>query len=271
MPRYGGAPTGRRRRASYTAIPGLPANPELPANPGLPPFQRRPHPAPLPGRTMLLLLTSLSALAAEPLNFTPDRRGIGESTETVGVGHLMVEGGLGLTVPMGSGPAAVQTVQWTARVGVDQGLELRLRVPDIVYDGGATVGSVGLGAKFGGSMGERWSVSAVPEVAYDLAANAVSGSINTNLALDVELLTVWMHTSFAFQQITTAVVGGGAAITFEPLGVYVNAGLPSGAIPFVGAGAWWLVEPAVQVDVGLDLTLESAPTLLLTVGVSLGV
>ena len=57
-------------------------------------------------------------------------------------------------------PSAVGTSSIIGRFGVDDGVELRVRAPDIVlYDGEVGTGFVGLGAKIGGNVSERWSVS----------------------------------------------------------------------------------------------------------------
>ena len=106
---------------------------------------------------MLLLLSTLAA--AEGLNFSPDRPGVGDSTGTVGQGHAMLEAG----VVLGPSAPSLSSGGIIGRYGLADGVELRVRAPDVGVADGLFFGPLGLGAKFAGANGS-WSVSAVPEL-----------------------------------------------------------------------------------------------------------
>ena len=212
---------------------------------------------------MLLLL---SVALAGDLNFAPDRPGVGESTGAVGAGHVMVEGGLAAVV---TDPLAVGTSGITARIGLDDPLELRVRVPDLVLvDGELVSTSVGVGAKVAGEVSDRWSLSLVPELFVATEGGDLGGTVNGNLAFAVDdALGLWLHT-------THTVVpggmggffGGGVGYAFDAVGVYVNGGHGYNGDPMIGAGGWLPLGDALQLDAGVDITLaagDAVPVVLL--------
>ena len=209
-----------------------------------------------------------NALAGE-LAFTPDRPGVGDSTGTVGGGHFMLEGGLALVPTAPSfGTSGV-----VGRLGLDDGLELRLRVPDVVYEDGVTVGPVGLGGKVAGAAGERWSASVVPEVLFDVSTRQVAASVSSNLAFSYQKLGIWGNaTASADADGVGLFMGGGASVAFAPVGIYANGGYEIGAGPMAGAGGWVAITKAFQVDFGCDVyDLGKTNTPVLGLGLSVGV
>ncbi|MFT4623702.1 MAG: hypothetical protein ACI8PZ_002358 [Myxococcota bacterium] len=210
----------------------------------------------------------LVAAHAGDLNFSPDRPGVGDSTGTVGAGHVMVEGGVTVlpVSPVSGGTSGIM-----GRFGVDDGLELRLRAPDIGIGGGVSVGSIGLGAKVAAAEGERWSVSAVPELFFDPTAAALGGGVNTNVALALDPMSFWVHSGLVVFQGVGAVLGGGAAVAFGDGGLYINGGHAVATTSFGGVGGWWAASPTVQLDAGVDMYATGAdisPVVL--VGTSIG-
>jgi len=208
--------------------------------------------------TMLLsVLLSLSTATAGDLNFSPDRPGVGESTGTVGTGRVMVEGGVAAST---ADPAAVGTSSITGRIGLDDPLELRVRVPDLVLvDGELYSGSVGLGAKVAGEVSDRWSLSLVPEVWVATDGGDVGGTINGNLAFAVDdALGLWLHSTHTVTEFGTfGFFGGGVGYALDAVGIYVNGGHGYNGDPMVGAGAWLPVNDALQFDAGCDITIAS--------------
>jgi len=203
---------------------------------------------------MWLMILAGAAHAGE-LNFSPDRPGVGDSTETVGTGAVMVEGGVAAAV---SDPAAVGTSSIVARVGVDDPVELRARVPDVVLvDGEVVTGSVGFGAKVGGAVSERWSVSVVPELWIGTEGGDVGCTINGQLAFAVDdALGLWVHTSHTVTELgTSGFFGGGVGYALPAVGVYVNGGHGYNGDPLIGGGAWLPVGDALQFDAGVDVTI----------------
>ncbi|MEZ4241331.1 MAG: hypothetical protein R3F59_35275 [Myxococcota bacterium] len=208
--------------------------------------------------------------AADPLTFGPDRPGVGDSTTTPGRGHAIVEGGIAAAV--GAGDVAVGTSSVTGRLGVDEGVELRLRLPDVTFADGWSAGTLGLGAKVGGELGERWSSSVVAEASIDPSGGPVGGSLGGNVAVALGDVGLWGHASAAGAAGPVAVLaGGGASVGFGPHGVFVNGGSVVGAGPFAGVGAWITPGDAVQVDVGCDVFwVGGAATATPAVGLAVG-
>lgn len=204
---------------------------------------------------MTLLLALVSAHGAE-LSFSPDRPGVGDSTGTPGVGHAMIEGGVAVGT---AGSVAAQTSGIVGRLGVDEGLELRLRVPDVVFTDPVGTGSVGLGFKVGGSVGSRWSASVVPEVFAETADGSLGGSVGANLAVAEGPLGAWGHASVVGTGAGTgALAGGGISVAAGPGGFIVHSGFSFGGSAFAGPGAWWAVSERVQVDAGVDFNFVGA-------------
>lgn len=216
---------------------------------------------------MILLLSTLAA--AEGLNFSPDRPGVGDSTATVGAGHLMVETGI-LVDP---GAPSLSSGGIVGRYGLAQGLELRLRAPDVGVADGLFLGPVGLGAKIAGDEG-NWSVSAVPELTFHPQTQELAFSLGTNLAWSMGAFGVWGHSTASAAQDGTLgfFAGGGASLGFGPGGAYVNGGQGfGGGGPMVGAGGWLGVNEHLQLDAGVDLTgLSETVQASILVGVSAG-
>jgi hypothetical protein len=211
----------------------------------------------------------LASAWAGDLNFSPDRPGVGNSTGTVGAGAVMVEGGVAATVAQ---PSAVGTSSIIGRFGVDDGVELRVRAPDIVlYDGEVGTGFVGLGAKIGGNVSERWSVSVVPEIAVDTNGGGFFGLINGQAAVALGDVGMWVTSESVvgdFGSGTTA--GGGVSVAISGGGVYANAGGTFGGDPFVGGGGWWALQEAVQLDIGCDVWVGDDVVPVFLLGASFG-
>lgn len=209
-----------------------------------------------------------NALAGD-LAFTPDRPGVGDSTATVGAGHVMVEGGLVVTPT----DPSFGTSGLVGRIGFDDGAEIRVRAPDLGWAEGVTVGPVGLGAKIAGATGERWSASVIPEVLLDLETRQVSGSVSGNLAFSYQRLGVWGHGNTSVSSDGVGLfVGGGASVAFSPVGVYANGGYDFGGGPMAGAGGWVGVTKAFQIDFGCDVfDLGETNTPVVLLGMSVGV
>lgn len=218
---------------------------------------------------MLILALSHVALAGS-VNFSPDRPGVGDSTGTPGLGHAMVEIGVAATVN-GEG-TAVGTSGIVGRIGLDRGLELRVRAPDLaLVDGALGFGTVGLGAKIGGAVSDRWSVSLVPEVSIDPATGVLGGSLNSNVAFGLGPLGLWAHASASGDGDAIALfTGGGASVALGRGGVFVNGGHTVSGPTFGGLGGWWMLKDALQVDLGVDAVPGDTWTWLPTAGVSVG-
>ena len=217
----------------------------------------------------MVLLSLLASALAAPLAFTPDRPGVGDSTGTVGAGHAMVEGGLAVAP---AAPASVGLAGWTGRFGVDDGVELRLHVPDLGVGQGLSVGTVGLGAKVAGATGDRWSVSVVPAVQLDPTSGAVSGSVGANTAVGLGAVGVWAHATASQGPAGTGLFSGlGVSAAVGDGGLYAHGGGTVAADGFAGLGGWWGVGEALQLDLAADLVgLGATVAPLLGVGVSAG-
>ncbi|MEZ4320909.1 MAG: zinc ribbon domain-containing protein [Myxococcota bacterium] len=216
--------------------------------------------------------TEVEAIYGAPrsaVQFSPDRPGVGDSTGTPGKGHVMIEGGVAL-VPS---PLAFGTSGIVGRIGVDDGLELRLRAPDVTVADDVGLGTVGLGAKVAASVGPRWSVSAVPELVYDPSSGALGGGVGANVALGLGRVGFWGHGSVSVLQDAdpSVLFGGGASVAFDGGGLYVNGGSDVAGSGFVGGGGWWSLSKSAQLDAGCDAWMaggEVTPVFLL--GTSLG-
>jgi hypothetical protein len=199
-----------------------------------------------------MFLLWLGAAAAADLDFNPDRPGIGDSTTTVGAGHVLIEAGARLEL---GDPTIVQSDAIMGRFGVDDGVEVRLRLPDVkIRDGAVTLGAIGLGAKFGGAVGDRWAVSFIPEIAFDAESEAPIGLVSSQVSGDFGAVGAWLHIGATLADGgSTAVVGGGVAVPVRDSGLYVHAAHTLGADPFVGLGGWLRVAEAAQLDGRIDL------------------
>jgi hypothetical protein len=194
------------------------------------------------------------------VQFTPDRPGVGDSTGTPGKGHVMVEGGLALTPS--PDPGAYGTSGIVGRFGVDDGLELRLRAPDLTLGDGLSVGTVGIGAKVAASAG-RWSVSAVPELAIDPNTGDLGGGVGANLAVGFGVVGFWGHGSVALLQNTdpSVLMGGGASVAVGPGGFFANGGATAAGPGFGGGGAWLGLGNRAQLDAGCDVWVAGGDVL----------
>ena len=152
-----------------------------------------------------------------------------------------------------------------------------MRLPDVtlVAGEGGTWGTIGLGAKVGGQLSERWSVSVVPEISLDPASGAVGAQMNGNVALALGGVGLWGHgsaTGIGDEGLAAVLVGGGASVNLgEGGGLLVNAGGTLGSAPFVGAGGWWMISDAAQLDLGADLFLGESPALVPMLGLAVGI
>jgi hypothetical protein len=215
---------------------------------------------------MLLLLSTLAA--AEGLNFSPDRPGVGDSTSTVGQGHAMVEAGI-LVDP---GAPSLSSGGIVGRYGLTEGVELRLRAPDVGAADGLFFGPMGVGAKFAGGQ-DSWSVSAVPELTFHPQSQDLAFSMGTNIAVAMGAFGLWGHSTASATQdgVLGLLTGGGASVGFGPGGAYVNGGYTFGGSAMLGAGGWFAINERVQLDAGVDLSnLSDAMQASILMGVSAG-
>lgn len=163
----------------------------------------------------------------------------------------MVEGGLAASP---APPAQLGLAGWTARLGVDDGLELRLVAPDLSVGQGVGLGSVGLGAKVAGATGERWSVSVVPALLLDPNTAAVSGSVGANLGFTVGALGSWAHATASQGAAGPGLFTGlGVSAALGRGGLYVHGGGDLGADAFAGVGGWAAATETLQLDLAADL------------------
>ncbi len=200
--------------------------------------------------------------ATDGLNFSPDRPGVGDSTGTVGQGHVMVEAGLAF-VPS---PVSFGTGGILGRVGIGSIFELRGRVPDVVYTdpqgSGASavgVGPVGVGAKIATAPGSGLGLSAVPEVTIVPGSGTVGASLGGNITGTAGPVGVWGHTTVGWNQDDGGgwLVGGGVSTaTLDGWGLYVNGGVnPLDTTGFAGGGGWLALGARGQLDAGVDVGL----------------
>lgn len=216
---------------------------------------------------LILLLGSWPgpAHAAEALAFTPDRPGVGDSTGTPGRGHVMVEGGLSAA----PGPVRLGLGGVVGRFGIDEALEVRLRLPSVPLVGEGALGSLGLGGKLAWALSERWSVSVVPEVFLEPQGAALGGSMSANAALDLGAVGAWAHggiTQGGTQDLLLA--GGGLSVPLGRSGLYANAAYASSGGSFVGAGGWWAPTGGLQLDLGCDVAQDGSAVV--SLGASVG-
>lgn len=217
-----------------------------------------------------VLLMLDTANARDELVFAPDRPGVGDSTSPPGRGRALAQ--LGILGTLSEQGSTVSTSNWTLRVGVDRGVELRLRVPDVqLGDGAASIGTLGVGALVGGNFGGRWSSSVVPEVSFDPSSGAFGITLNGNVAVTLGEVALWTHGSAGFTDVGTLLAGGGASWSPGKVGTFVNGWYVFGDAAYAGVGGWWTVAPRIQLDAGLDVGfLADGPTWLPGLGVSAG-
>ncbi|MFT6147102.1 MAG: hypothetical protein ACJAV2_004999, partial [Myxococcota bacterium] len=198
---------------------------------------------------MLVLLLSLAS--AGDLDFSPDRGAIGDSTTTPGIGHVILEAGVSAVF---DDTVDVGTAGLVGRFGVDDGVELRLRLPDIRFADGVSNGSFGFGAKFAATAAERWGVSMVPELRVDPSNGDLGVNLSANLSFGLERFSAWAQSEVLFAgEVERLFVGLGASLSFGSAAAYVNVGkdVPGGEM--VGGGGTFLLSDSTQVDVGVDL------------------
>lgn len=209
-------------------------------------------------RPLALLLLALpgTALAGE-LQFTPDRPGIGDSTGTVGTGHVMIEGGLNGTLVGGS--FGLGTGGVIGRVGVADPVEIRVRVPDLALAPSAGVGGgIGVGAKFAATLAEGFGLSIVPELSLSTPGADPGVSVGANFSFGGDPVGGWIHTTVAYaNQNVDSILGGGISAPVGKGGLYANAAIsPAATSAFmVGGGGWVGFTPAFQMDAGVDVTV----------------
>lgn len=198
-----------------------------------------------------------------------DRPGLGESTGTPGVGFFNVEGGVAVSIA--GNTAAPGTSGLTVRFGVDDNVEIRALLPDLVLSDGALVlGPLGVGAKIAGRASERFTVSAVPQLLIDLDG-AAGWQLSANGALEVGRFVLWLNATTSVLEGVSVLGGGGASVSIDSGGLYVNAGreVVVGQT-LVGGGGWWGLGDGAQIDAGVDLWLDGAQVVAVpTVGASL--
>ena len=206
---------------------------------------------------------------AGDLNPSFDRGGPGESTGTPGVGHLIAAG----AVSMSLDPTTVATSTVMVRVGVLENVELRARLPDLTVAGGPGIGSIHVGAKVASDVGDRLSISVVPELLVDPTDGGIGVYVGSNVAFDMDTVNLWANSGLTLADGGVAVVAGGAmSVGVGPHAVYVNAMAGVGTPGFVGAGGWLGLAPNVQLDVGVDVYLLNDQVWpLFTVGLAMGI
>lgn len=217
----------------------------------------------------MIFVLAMPAVAGD-LQFAPDRPGAGDSTVTTGKGHVTVE--LGLAAALASGSTTLSTGGLIGRFGIDDGLELRVRLPDpFVADGTFGVGPAGIGAKVGGEVSDRWSSSVVAELAVDPDDGAVGGMLEGNVAAAFDRVGVWFTGNASGTDAVAVFAGGGVGLSFDGGGTYVNAGHTFGGATLVGLGGYLLPDEALQFDAGVDLAVEGGSlTWLPGLGVAFG-
>lgn len=208
--------------------------------------------------TPVWIVLVAQAVAAEP-NLAPDRPGIGDSTETPGAGHVLIEGGL--VANFADSGTTYGTSGVTLRVGLGDVVEARLNVPDLVLPAGE-IGPIGLGMKIGGELTDTWSMSLVPTLLVAADAAWYGGQLNANVQLDLDRVAMWGHVS------TTAIdgrgivalgtgtlVGAGVQVPIATGGAFVHVGreVSDFGRTMVGAGGFWCPSDTVQLDVEFDV------------------
>ncbi len=218
---------------------------------------------------MIAVLATAAAVGGE-LQFAPDRPGVGDSTLTTGVGHATIE--LGLAASLASDTVTLSTGGLLARVGVDEGLELRFRLPDpFLTDGEPGVGPGAVGVKIGGAVSERWSSSVVSELTLDPDDGEVGGSLGANVVLALDRISVWFLGQAAGADAIEVFGGGGVGWGIDEGGVFVNGGHTFGGPSLVGVGGYVLPSSTFQLDASVDLAIGSGSvTALPAIGVAFG-
>ena len=200
----------------------------------------------------MIIVVATSVAFGGDLDFTPDRPGFGDSTGTPGAGHAMIE--IGFAGALSSESTTLGTGGLVARIGVDDGVELRLRLPDpFVTEGGTGFGPAAVGAKVGGALNDRWSSSVVAELTADPDDGAVGGVLSGNIALALDAVGIWFVGSAAGSDVLDGFAGGGVGVGSDGGGAYVNAGYAFGTGPLVGIGGYALPDSAFQIDGGIDV------------------
>lgn len=219
---------------------------------------------------MLVLLASTFALGGE-LTFAPDRPGFGDSTLTTGQGHATIE--IGLAAALSEERVVLSTGGLLGRIGVDDGLELRVRLPDLqLVDGEPGLGPAGLGAKVGAAAGERWSASVVGELLVDPDDGSVGGALGGNVAAGFDAIGIWLTGSAVGIDAIEVFAGGGIGWGIDGGGVFVNGGHTFGGPSLVGVGGYVLPSSNVQLDATVDLAIANGTvTALPSIGVAFGV
>jgi len=204
------------------------------------------------GLLAALLLPGLAHAADAQLH--PDRPAVGESPGTPGAGYFNLEAGLATT--LGEGQVVPQTQAVTLRFGVDDHMELRATVPDLILvDGTVELGPLGLGFKIASGVGERFTVSAVPTFLVDLDDGGAGWQLSANGGFQEGRVAVWLNaTTTVLDGDVSVFGGGGASLNIDSGGIYVNAGrYVTARTSLLGGGGWWRLDEGVQIDAGMDL------------------
>lgn len=198
---------------------------------------------------MIALLMSLAF--AGDLDFVTDRGAIGDSTTTPGTGHLILEAGLSAVF---DDTVDVGTAGLVGRFGVDDGVELRLRLPDIRFADGVYTGSFGFGAKFAATAAERWGISMVPEFRVDPSNGDAGVNLSANLSLSLGQFAAWAQSETFFAgEVERLFVGLAASYSFGSAAAYVNVGTDIPGAELVGGGGTFMLSEYTQLDIGVDL------------------
>ncbi len=198
---------------------------------------------------MIVLLMSLAS--AGDLDFTTDRGAIGDSTTTPGEGHVILEAGFSAVF---DDTVDVGTAGLVGRFGVDDGLELRLRLPDIRFADGVSSGDFGFGAKFAATAAERWGVSMAPELRVNPSTGDVGVDLSANLSFTLGQFSSWAQSDVFFAgEVERLFVGLAVAVSFGQASAYLNVGKDVPGAEMVGGGGVFVLSDTVQIDVGVDL------------------
>lgn len=198
---------------------------------------------------MIVLLMGLAS--AGELDFATDRGAIGDSTTTPGEGHVILEAGVSAVF---DDTVDVGTNGLVGRFGVDDGMELRLRLPDVRFADGVSNGSFGFGAKFAATAAERWGVAMVPELRVDPANGDVGVNLSANLSLTLGQFASWAQSEVFFAgEVERLFVGWAVAVTFGSATAYVNVGKDVPGAEMIGGGGVFKLSDTVQIDIGVDL------------------
>lgn len=217
--------------------------------------------------TVLLLALLPGAASAERPDFLPERPGIGQFPGSPGRGYFMAEGAVELALP--SSTPTLSNRAWTLRFGVDETVELRAVVPEVVWGDGLEVGPAALGVKLGGWVSERLGLSVVPEVLLPLDGSRVGWRAQSTATVELDKVRLWLYLDGRYHQELTAFAGVGGLVRISDGGIYLNGGRAVGGPSMVGGGGFWGVSQRSQVDAGCDvLFVGSSATPLFKVGTS---